>query len=154
MEKILIEGDIVINAIAKKLKETFNNEGNIYTIYSNQVVGDMKEPCFFIHQLQVMQSKVRRNMWKFKFIMDVRYHSNVEISSLNNDLDAMGIKLLDALDSLYINENLTKIEGDTLYNEKQNNVLHTFVNYELLATEEVVTNLMKQLDLKEGILNG
>ena len=41
-----------------------------------------------------------------------------------------------------------------LYCEKQNNVLHTFVNYELLGTREELINLMKNLDLKEDVLNG
>lgn len=154
MDRIEINGNIVINAISKKLNSTFNNEQDTYKIYRNQVVGEMEEPCFFIHQLQVTQTKVRRNIYRFRFIMDVRYHSNVDISRIYEDLDLMGIKLLDTLDSLYINEQLTKIEGNMLYCEKQNNVLHTFVNYELLGTKEELIDLMKNLDLKEDVLNG
>lgn len=151
MDKVNITGDIIVNAIATKLNSTFNNPSKIYNIYSNQVVGEMQEPCFFIHQLEVIRVKVRRNLWTYRFIMDIRYHSNVEISSLYGDLDAMSIKLLDAVENVYIQEKPVKIEEDTMSTEKQNNVLHVFVNYLLYATEDVANIYMQNLDLKEEI---
>lgn len=153
MEKIEIDGEIVINAIAKKLNETFNTPTHIYDIYSNQVVGDLKEPCFFIHQLQVTQNKIRRNLWSFRFIMDVRYHSDKEISELNTELDNMGVSLLDVLENIQLQGIPIKVESDTLYYEKQNNILHTFVNYKFNGSKEVINNYMKNFKLEEGLKN-
>ena len=154
MEKILIDGDILVNTIAKKLNEFFNSEENKYTIYRNQVVSDMSEPCFFINILQINRNKVGRNRWKYKFITDIRYHSDLDISKLNQELDNMGIKMLDCLTELYINSYRIKIPEDNAYCEKQNNILHVFINYELQGTQEEMVSLMQNLDMKEDILNG
>lgn len=142
-----INGNIIIKAIAEKLNLDFNTSEKKYQIYKNQVIGELTKPCFFIHQLQVSMRKVRRNLYEFRFVMDVRYHTDTEITSINEELDSMGIKLLDSLETLNIENIKVRREYDNGYYEKQDNVLHVFANYIIKGTEEQKINYMKNLEL-------
>lgn len=135
----------VIDAIAIALYAEF---GGGYKIYTDNVEQGLDRPCFFIIDLTTTVNPYlgsrRNNVCSF----DVHYFSDTET---NKDLNDTAAQLLDCL-KLVVSTQGNKYLGTKLHVEKEDGVLHCFVNYNFTTRDkENLDNAMADVLITPGL---
>lgn len=115
----------LIDGISVKLNQVF---GDDYRIYSEDVKQGLREPCFFIVDLNPSSTQVIGNRYFRQNPFDVHYFP-VDTGS-NEEINTVASKLFDALEYItLLNGDL--VRGTEMHYEKVDDVLHFFVQFNL-----------------------
>lgn len=117
-----MENDL-ITGIIKKLREVVTDDVKIYI---DEVKQDFKEPCFFIHVLNVTQAGKLNNRYYREYLLDVEYHPK-DKPNVIRELAEVGEALLLQLEIVSIGTD--PVRGKNIRYEVQDGVLHFFVTY-------------------------
>lgn len=140
---VKIESETIKSAIAKMLANSFPDK----TIYKNKVEQGMKRPCFFISQLNGMQEKESRNLYRRTYLMNIRYHKD---NPTRTELDEIGFELLGLLNELK-DEDLFVFGSDAKY-EIVDDVLQFFITYKVRVVKETDSlAIMNKLNINGGV---
>lgn len=145
-----ITGESIKSAIALKIRASFaETKGEppitIYpTIYKEQVVQNMELPSFFIWTMDVDQSSVQKNTFERLYQMNVRYHPLDDDLSKYENLEAIALKLSEALSYIEVPifagaydlqgqpiEEKKPVKGKSISHKITDDVLQFYVNYSI-----------------------
>lgn len=105
-------------------------------------------PHFFVNQLTLDMQPERQNHWFVNYFATIRYREVSDpasiTGSLQERLDAVGIKLMSELENIAWNDVPVTIRNPRI--EKIDGVLHWFGNINVLATKPL-PELIKQMKL-------
>ncbi|OOM82327.1 hypothetical protein CLPUN_02960 [Clostridium puniceum] len=138
----------IITGIAQTLDSEFNSEENQkYTIYAEDVKQGLEEPCFFIFSLKPSNKQLVGNRYKRNYTFDIHYFPEDE-SNYNNEITE---RLFMALEYITLDSGL--IRGTNMNAEIVDNVLHFFINYNMIVRKDIpkedpMKNLKVNLELK------
>lgn len=119
--------DLMVKGIITRMRKYYPVES--FRIYDNKVIGDMETPCFVIHAIQILSNKIRPNRYKYIYTMDIRYYSDKDKNLIESDMNNIAVEMQEVLSLVHVDDILLKIENDRIYCEKEDDVLHCFVNY-------------------------
>lgn len=129
----------IITGISQALDAEFNDNGNEYTIYTELVEQDLEEPCFSIFSLEPSSKQIIGNRYKRQYPFDIHYFPDSKlvdgISTLNNEINEVTERLFTALEYISIDSGL--IRGTKMNAETIDNVLHFFINYNIIVTKDI-----------------
>lgn len=129
----------IITGISQVLDAEFNDNGNEYEIYTELVEQDLKEPCFSIFSLEPSSKQIIGNRYKRQYPFDIHYFPDNKlvdgISTLNNEINEVTERLFAALEYITVDNNL--VRGTKMNAETIDNVLHFFVNFNIIVKKEV-----------------
>lgn len=124
----------IITGISQKLDAIFNISSEEYTIYTENVEQDLKEPCFFIFCLKPDNSQLIGNRYKRNYPFDIQYLPK-DSENINSECNEVAEKLINELEYITVDGSLvrgTKMNGETV-----DNVLHFFVNYNMIVRKDI-----------------
>lgn len=137
----------IIDSIAIALFQEFGEE---YSIYTDTVEQGLQEPCFFIADLTTNTDRYlgsrKNNLCSF----DVHYFSKAKTQ---RDILDVSMRLLECL-TLITSVDGNSFLGTDMHTEKEDGVLHCFVNYNFVTYEsEKLDNAMSDVKIKQGVDN-
>ncbi|WP_102274092.1 phage tail terminator family protein [Cytobacillus massiliigabonensis] len=115
----------IIDGISIKLYQEF---GDGYEIYSEEIKQGLIEPCFFIAFLRYGQTQIIGQRYFKEHFFDIHYFP-VSTQDKNFELNEVAEELTDALEYITVNGDL--VRGTNLNGEIVDGVLHFFVNYNM-----------------------
>lgn len=124
----------IIVGITQKLDQIFNSENEEYTIYTENVKQDLKEPCFFIFCLNPNGSKLIGNRYKRNYAFDIQYMPK-DLESVNKECNEVAEKLMNELEYITVDESL--VRGINMNGETVDDVLHFFINYNMIVKKDI-----------------
>lgn len=130
----------IVVAISKALYDEFGDE---YKIYTENVEQGLARPCFFIQCISPKIKRFRGNRFYFASQFVVQYFPrSVDFRAENLDTTE---RLFDALE--FIDTDGGKIMGSDIYsNTNSDGVLSFFINYNLFGVKEQVRISMKNIE--------
>ena len=130
----------LIDGISQRLRENFGAE---YEIYTEPVKQGLKKPCFFIlpSGLTVKPLMKERSFWEHRFC--IKYYPAGDDARAENVLTQQ--RLAQALGYITWAEGITR--GVNMQGEIKDNILHFYVNYNLVAREAAETEPMEKLTI-------
>ncbi len=137
----------ILDGISIKLNNTFGDDYTIYT--DNDVVQNLKTPCFFIAILNSVRTQMLKSRYLHRYIFDIHYFpqnlgNNIEIYEISD-------KLFFTLDIITLPNN-DQLKGRIMSCEVIDSILHFKVEYSLFLTERPVSNIIME-DLKIERMN-
>lgn len=141
----------IIDGISIKLDEIFNQDGDKYEIYGEEIKQGLKEPCFFIKLLKSSQNQVVRNRYFRRQSFDIHYFPESSIQAEK--------EMLNIADKLYETLEYIKCENDIFRGTEMNheivdNVLHFFVDYNFYTIKKTEdTEYIKEFEYKQEVKN-
>lgn len=124
----------IITGISQALDAEFNSENEEYTIYTEDVEQGLEEPCFFIFSLKPSSKQLAGNRYERKYPFDVHYFPKDE-ENYNNEINEVTERLFTALEYISIDRGL--IRGTNMNAETVDNVLHFFINFNMIVRKEI-----------------
>ncbi|MBE6070691.1 MAG: hypothetical protein E7208_01905 [Clostridium butyricum] len=125
----------IITGISQALDAEFNlEESEEYTIYTEDVEQGLDEPCFFIFSLKPSNRRLVGNRYEGKYPFDIHYFPKDE-DNYNNEINEVTERLFTALEYISIDNGLTR--GTNMNAEIVDNVLHFFINFNIIVKKEV-----------------
>lgn len=131
----------IIEAIAIKLHELFG-----YEIYKDNIEQGLNEPCFLIVLISQNKQQLLNQRSKRELPFDIHFfpsegdsQSNEVSETLMNELDI--VKAVDG----------TLFAGTGMSSEIIDGVLHFRVNYNYTANKYETEDVMKEIDISNGI---
>lgn len=145
-----LKSEEVKNAIAARLLQIAQG-----TAVYKEAVTAPRYPHFFVHQINVNDSEERKRRHILTYSFDVRYRVTSDSSTdlkLEQNLDAMGLKLLSEFNIIDCND--IKIRIDDKSYEKPDGVLHFFFKVDVHAVDSEKEQYDKQRSLNYTIKAG
>lgn len=147
-------GDVcnnIINGISIKLDEIFNQDGDKYEIYSEEIKQGLKEPCFFIKLLKSSKEQVIGNRYFRRQAFDIHYFPKSSTQSEKEMLNMVD-KLYEALEYIKCEDEIFR--GTEMKHEIVDNVLHFFVDYNFYTIKEKENaEFINQFQYKQEVKN-
>lgn len=138
----------IITGISQKLDSEFNLLSNEYEIYTEEVKQDFQEPCFFITLLSLDQSQIVGNRYSRVQPFDIHYFPST--SDTNSEINGLTKKLMDILEYITVDGGL--VRGTKMKAEVVNNVLHFFINYNMIVKKDITKeDSMENLKVNTGL---
>ena len=132
----------IINAISNAIYKEFctnpmltPNKFTDYEIYTEQVDQDLKEPCFLIQHVESSLKPIITPRYYFKNTFDILYFSD-QISK-SEDFNTRSFKLYSVLEFVKTEDN-DKLHGTNMNHKIIDDVLHFYVDYNLILRREDV----------------
>lgn len=122
----------IVEGIAKQIRLAF--PAGEYSVYTEQIKQGLKEPCFFILPLTVTPAQLIGNRSRHNNSFDIHYFP---LEKKNKDMNEAIVKLIDVLECIEVDGNL--IRATKMNTEKQDGILHFFVQYSMLVKKEAPT---------------
>lgn len=120
----------ILDAISNALYEEFGDE---YEIYSEDIKQDFKEPCFFIICLNPTEIDFIGSRYLRKYLFDIQYFPK-EKKNLNSELYSVQERLFNCME--YINMDKDLIRGTKIRGEVVDKKLHFFVTYNVFVIKK------------------
>ncbi|NFG22689.1 hypothetical protein FDF11_08275 [Clostridium botulinum] len=140
----------IITAISQALDDAFNVNSDDYAIYTENVEQGLNEPCFFIFSLEPSNKQLIRNRYERTYPFDIHYFPKSE--DRNNEINEITETLFDVLE--YVNLDDGPIKGTNMHGEIIDNVLHFFINFNMIVAKDIQKeDSMENLKV-EGNLKG
>lgn len=144
----------IIAGISQALDAEFNTGDTLYEIYTESIEQGFDEPCFSILNLTANATQLVNNRYSFKSAFDIQYFpSNRRIDGVvrkNNECYEVAIKLMDILESITVNSNI--VRGSKMKNETIDDVLHFFVDYNMIVKKDIAKeDSMENLKVNTGL---
>lgn len=114
----------ISNGIAKAI---YNEFGEGYAIYDEDIQQDLKEPCFYILPLIPMQKQIIGTRYRRNMPFDVHYFPQSKIAP-KAEMNDVSDRLFEVLEYIE-NPNGKKVRGLSMSVEQVDNVLHFYVTY-------------------------
>lgn len=144
----------IIDGISNKLYEEFGDE---YTIYTEEVKQGLETPCFFINAIDPKEDLFRDNKYFQTNMFCVQYipNSNEPKKECNSIRD----KLFNVLEYITIVEKTFEdktiknlIRGNQMHGEYSDSLLNFFVNYDLFVIKNKEEDInMNEYDFKNNV---
>ena len=135
----------VILAIAAALRKEFGGE---YKIYADNIEQGLQEPCFLITHLTTNAVYFLNTRRDNRCAFDVHYFSKTRDSRGVADVE---FRLQNCLRLITSSEGNGYL-GTNMHTEKQDGVLHFFVNYNFVTrTADQTGNEMTEVDITQGL---
>jgi hypothetical protein len=131
----------IIKGVSMKLSATF---GDGYEIYQNDVKQGLTEPCFFIAVLNPTLQPLIGRRYLERNPLDVQYYPAQ--SEKNTEMFSVAATLLDCLEFITL-PNGDQLHGTSMNYEVVDNVLHFFVNFNLILKKPTDDPTMETLDV-------
>jgi len=139
----------VITGISQKLDEIFNAVNEEYTIYTENVEQDLKEPCFFIFSLKPDNTKLFGNRYKREYPFDIHYFPK-DSENINYECNEVTEKLMSDLEYITVDGSL--VRGTEMSSEIIDNVLHFFINFNLIVKKDITReDPMENVKVNSGV---
>lgn len=136
----------ILNNINAKLLETF---GDSYELHNNELKQGFTSPCFFILLLNSSSDLVIGTRYQEKHTFDIRYHAKSQ-KTATREMNDVAEKLEQVLEYITVNDDL--IRGTNMHYEKQDDVLHFFIDYDMFVFKHVARlPLMESLTQKQHL---
>lgn len=120
----------IVDAISVQLFEVFGAE---YAIYTENIEQDLQEPCFFIDVVNVSRSQIINRRYYANNAFDICYFSN-EVDK-KRDFRHVADALMDEMEYISL-ANGDLLHATNMSHEVVDDVLHFFVNYNLVVMKE------------------
>lgn len=135
----------MINEIIKGISKAIYDEfGDGYKIYKENIPQGFSEPCFYIRHVQTFNSKKLANRYYRQNHFDVMYYPK-DTYSENSDIHNVAEKLFLILEEIFVLDN--SVRGVKMSPEIVDGVLHFFVNYDMFVKRpENADNHMQTLN--------
>ena len=139
----------ITTGISQALDAEFNSENEEYTIYTEDVEQSLDEPCFFIFSLKPSNRQLVGNRYERKYSFDIHYFPKDE-ENYNNEINEVTERLFTALEYISIDSGL--IRGTNMNAETVDNVLHFFINFNMIVKKETEPiDTMGSLTIKQKL---
>jgi len=139
----------IITGISQKIDEVFNSVNEDYTIYTENVEQDLKEPCFFIFSLKPDSTKLVGNRYKRNYSFDIHYLPK-DLGNANNECNEVAEKLMDELEYITVDGSL--VRGTEMSGETVDNVLHFFINFNMIVRKDIPKeDSMENVKVNSGV---
>nr|DAL93838.1 MAG TPA: tail completion protein [Caudoviricetes sp.] len=123
----------IITGISQALDTEFNSDNEEYTIYTENVEQGLDEPCFFIFGLKPSNKQLVGNRYKRTYPFDIHYFPKDE-DNYNNEINEVTERLFTALEYITVDG---LVRGTNMNAEIVDNVLHFFVDFNMIVRKEV-----------------
>ena len=140
----------IITGISQALDSEFNNKTEEYTLYTENIEQGLETPCFFIFKLKPSSKQLVGNRYEKKYPFDIHYFPKDE-ENINYEINEVTERLYSALEYITVGGDL--VRGTSMNDETIDNVLHFFVNFNMIVKKETVpeeTMGSLELDVKLG----
>lgn len=136
----------IITGISQAIDFEFNSEDSTeYTIYTENVEQGLDEPCFFVFKLNPSSKQLVGNRYDKKYPFDIHYFPK-DLENINYEINEVTERLYSALEYINVDGNL--VRGTSMNDETVDNVLHFFVNFNMIVKKETATiDTMGSLDI-------
>ena len=143
--------DDVRKGIMRKIN-TFRDKATT-ELYSEGILQNFKEPCFYIQEIRSSQDRELGSRYKRGHLYDIHYFPDPKNSMKNAELRQMAETLYDNMEYIEVAGKLTM--GLDMNHKIADGVLHFFVKYPLLLFKETdpipaMENLQYEGGLKHG----
>jgi len=138
----------IITGISQKLDSEFNSSSDDYEIYTEEVKQDFQEPCFFITLLSLDQSQIVGNRYSRIQPFDIQYFPST--TDINSEINEVTERLTEVLEYITANGGLAR--GTEMNAETVDNVLHFFINYNMIVKKDIAKeDSMENLKVNTGL---
>ncbi len=134
----------LFNAISTSIYEEF---GNDYEIYREEIKQGLKEPCFFISCLKPEVNKFLNNRYFSNIPFCIQYFPVTQ--DKNIECICVSERLFDCLE--YIKDNDSTIMGSNMNYEIVDGVLNFWVNYSFFILKKQNNVVMQEMTQKENV---
>jgi len=138
----------IVSSISKSI---YNEFGEKYCIYSEEVKQNVVLPCFFIIPVKYSQSAITSDYIKMINEFDIQFLPEENLNTKNKDILTVYNKLMKCLKYIDIDGKLFK--GTNIYSYVKNTVLHLSVNYNFFTAPLKNKYYMQNLSQKGSIKN-
>ena len=136
----------IITGISQAIDSEFNSEDSTeYTIYTENVEQGLDEPCFFVFKLNPSSKQFVGNRYNRIYPFDIHYFPK-DLENINYEINEVTERLYSALEYINVGGNL--VRGTSMNDETVDNVLHFFVNFNMIVKKETAPiDTMGSLDI-------
>lgn len=134
----------LFNAISTSIYEEF---GNDYEIYREEIKQGLKEPCFFISCLKPEINKFLNNRYFSNIPFCIQYFPVTQ--DKNSECIDVSERLFDCLE--YVKDNDSTIMGSNMNYEIVDGVLNFWVNYSFFVLKKQNNVVMQEMTQKENV---
>lgn len=144
----------IITGISQKIDSEFNLSSEDYAIHTENLEQGLNEPCFFIFSLKPSSTQIVGNRYKRDYPFDIHYFpSNALVDGVaktNYELNEVEERLMDVLEYITVDGGLAR--GTKMNAETIDNVLHFFVNYNMIVKKDIPKeDSMENLKVNPGL---
>jgi len=139
----------IVFSISKSIYDEF---GERYCIYSEEVKQGISLPCFFIIPIKYSQSAITSNYIKMINEFDIQFLPEQNLNTKNKDIITVCSKIIKCLKYIDIDGKLFK--GTNIYSYLKDDTLHLSVNYNFFAAPDIDKYYMQNLTQKGSVKNG
>jgi len=124
---------VSINTMRETVISKLRNHFPSMTIYGEEIAEGFQKPCLFVKLFSVDQTQIIGNRYKRNHSFNIHYFSETEFP--NDDMHAMAEQLYDLMEIIGEHDNLYR--GTKMRHEIKEDVLHFFVNYNIVVNKEI-----------------
>ena len=142
----------IVEGISQKLNSEF---GDDYKIYTETMKQDFQKPCFFVHLINSKNTKQLGQRYSRENLFCIQYFPE---SDPNLPEASPKIGRYDMLDRLYLCMEHIEVDGNLqqgtgMHGEIADEVLHFFVNYNMIVKEFVAPETLYEESMGDRVLD-